>query len=211
MVPNPTWIYHFTHYENLSSILEHDGLHAVKTMHGGAVSYRDIAYSDVQDKRANTIVPVEPRGVLHDYVPFYFAPRSPMLYTIHRGNVPQHKEGQEPLIYLVSTVQCVVDEGLPFVFTEGHGIMKISRFFNDENQLDNVDWQLMKSQFWNDTDDDPDRKRRRQAEFLVYEFFPWTSIIGIGTYDEDIKAKVENMMSNKEYKPQVKTKRQWYY
>lgn len=121
MVPNPTWIYHFTHYENLRSILTHQGLYMVKTMQGGAISYKDIAYPDVQEKRARRVISVPPGGVLHDYVPFYFAPRSPMLYTINQGNVPQYKEGQASLIYLVSTVQHVVAGGLPFVFTDAQG------------------------------------------------------------------------------------------
>ncbi|MBD3884903.1 DUF4433 domain-containing protein [Phormidium tenue FACHB-886] len=63
------------------------------------------------------------RGTLTDYVPFYFAPCSPMLYAIHQGNVPTHSDGQEGVIYLGSTVETVQQANLSFVFTDGHGIM----------------------------------------------------------------------------------------
>jgi ssDNA thymidine ADP-ribosyltransferase, DarT len=49
--------------------------------------YYNIGYKNLIDKRGSRIVPVEPGGVLNDYVPFYFAPRSPMLYSIHTGFV----------------------------------------------------------------------------------------------------------------------------
>jgi hypothetical protein len=34
----------------------------------------------------------------------------------------------------------------------------------------------MEAWYWNDTPDDPDRKRRRQAEFLVHGALPWDSV-----------------------------------
>ena len=50
-------------------------------------NYTNIAYESIQDRRSIKSVPCGVGGSLHDYVPFYFAPRSPMLYTIHRGNL----------------------------------------------------------------------------------------------------------------------------
>ena len=46
-------------------------------------------------------------------------------------------------------------------------------FFDRLDDLDKVDWKIMKSKYWNDTDEDPDRKRRRRAEYLVHQLFPW--------------------------------------
>ncbi|UTW68357.1 DUF4433 domain-containing protein [Anaerobacillus sp. HL2] len=43
-----------------------------------------------------------------------------------------------------------------------------------------MDWDVMESKYWFDTDDDPDRKRRRQAEFLVLRHFPLELVLGIG-------------------------------
>ena len=116
--------------------------------------YTNIAHRSVQDRRAHTAGPCGPGGVLHDYVPFYFAPRSPMLYTISRGNVEGFKAGQEFVVHRVSTAQAVQKAGLGFVFTDGHGIMAFTTFHDDLTQLDEVDWELMKSRYWFDTDED---------------------------------------------------------
>lgn len=53
---------------------------------------------------------------MSEYVPFFFAPKAPMLFFINR-NVDIYQEGQEPLVYLVSSVQAVHEAGLSFVFT----------------------------------------------------------------------------------------------
>ena len=71
---------------------------ATNSLRRQRINYVDIAYQGIQDRRATTRVPCGAEGVLHDYVPFYFAPRSPMLYTIHKGNVESYREGQAPVI-----------------------------------------------------------------------------------------------------------------
>ena len=86
-----------------------------------------------------------------------------MLYSIHGGFVEQYKEGQQPVVHLVSTAESVAAADLDFTFTEGHAELAYSSFFEDLADLDKVDWQIMKSKWWNDTDEDMGRKRRRQA------------------------------------------------
>lgn len=89
----PNSIYHITHIRNLPSILEAGGLISSSRLQQQGIIYVDIAYQSIQNRRANTRVPCGAGGVLHDYVPFYFAPRSPMLCTIHRGGVPGYEVG----------------------------------------------------------------------------------------------------------------------
>jgi hypothetical protein len=169
MVTKPTLIYHITPKDNLRGIIAREGLVAQNQIQGQTIDYCNIAHGNIQDRRAQTRVPCGPGGDLHDYVPFYFAPRSPMLYAIHMGNVQDCTASQSDIIYLVTSAQRIESEGLPFVFTDGHGTMALSDYFNDLNELDEVDWRIMKAKYWADTNDDPDRKRRRQAEFLIYQ------------------------------------------
>ncbi len=171
MIPRPTYVYHITHLKNLPLILAAGGLRTCRTLRSEQASYTDIAYQTLQDRRAHTQVPCGAGGTLHDYVPFYFAPRSPMLFKISKQSEPQHQEGQTPIIHLVSTIEQVQQAGGRFAFTDGHGIMELTNFYDDLTKLDCVDWQIMNTQYWRDTIEDNDRKRRRQAEFLVYDFF----------------------------------------
>lgn len=209
-VPDPVWLYHITHINNLTAIIRTGGLLA----HNGVDdAYTDIAHQTIQNRRNNTPVPCTPGGQLHDYVPFYFCRRSPMLYAIHKGNIETYQGGQESIVYLATTLVRVQQSGIPFVFTDGHAIMQFSEFYNDPVNLDKIDWELMKAQYWADTDDDPDRKRRRQAEFLLYEKCPWPLIAGIATIDEAMKARVEMLITYEQctHLPRVKVKRDWYY
>lgn len=209
--PIPTPIYHITHIKNLEKILEAEGLKSITLIKRDNVEYINIAHQNIQDRRATTPVPLSPFGNLHDYVPFYFAPRSPMLYAIYRGNVEGYEEGQEPVIYLKTHVQEAVNAGLKCLFTDGHAIMIISNFYDKLDELQNVDWEIMNSKYWNDTPMDSDRKRRRQAEFLVYEFFPWSVIQEIGVMNRRMQEKVQKILSRFGVHKPVFIKREWYY
>ncbi len=203
MVPVPTYIYHITHGRNLSSILAAGGLQAYSALQQAKVSYVNMAHQSIQQRRANKRVRCGPGGTLHDYVPFYFAPRSPMLYTISQGNVEGYAEGQRPVIHLVSTVEKVRSAGHDYVFTDGHGIIDVTKFFTDPAQMDQIDWDVVGSREWYDTPDKPDRKRKWQAEFLVHRFFPWQLVTEIGVIDARVKARVEEILTTAEHKPVV--------
>jgi hypothetical protein len=210
--PNPTAIYHITHVNNLDPILLHGCLLAGNAIQRSNVAHRSIAYPSIQDRRARVSVPCGPGGTLHDYVPFYFAPRCPMLYTINRGNV-EGIQDQQPIIHLASTAEAVQAGGQQFVFTDGHGVMQFTGFFDNLADLNRVDWQVMRSRYWRDTQQDPDRKRRRQAEFLVYDGLRWNLISEIGVYNRGTECKVlaELARGHVQHRPVVRIRRDWYY
>ncbi|MEG3931878.1 MULTISPECIES: type II toxin-antitoxin system toxin DNA ADP-ribosyl transferase DarT [unclassified Microcoleus] len=207
----PLPIYHITPIDNLESIISQGGLLAYNVMLETETNYTNIAYENIQDRRARIGVPCGAGGVLHDYVPFYFAPRSPMLYTINQGNVPNYTQGQAPVIHLVSDVFEIDIRGLDFVFTDGHAVMTFTEFFDDLNYLGAIDWDVMGSRYWFDTNEDNDRKRRRQAEFLVRNFLPWELITEIGVIDYTIQSQVENILQNFTDQTPVRVHKDWYY
>ena len=209
--PAPTPIYHLTHLKNLLDILNAGGLvpNSYPRVKGGV----NISFQSIQERRRRTSVTRGPGGNLHDYVPFYFAPRSPMLYAIWRGNVPDYQEGQSSLIYLVSSAQKVQEYGSAFVFTDGHASMAFSGFYENLQDLNRVDWEVMSSRYWNDTPEDNDRKRRRQAEFLVHGSFPWDLVESIAVTNTKMKTRIEKLFADKFTwleKP-VLIEREWYY
>jgi hypothetical protein len=207
-----TPIYHITHVANFPSILADGGLWCDRLRARRAAGAVSIAHQHIKERRAKRRVPVAAGGTLADYVPFYFAPRSPMLFTISRGNVQGYTEGQRPIVYLVSTVETAVALNKPWTFTDGHAEMEISQFFADLKQLSKVvDWNVMQAQYWNDTREDNDRRRRRQAEFLVYEFFPWAAVSRIGVHSNTIKRQVEFALQSIDHKPEVVVEADWYY
>ncbi len=158
-------------------------------------------------------MPCAPGGTVHDYVPFYFGYRSPMLLNLKTGRVAGYNEGQEPLIYLVSTCQNVAESGALFVFTEGHGAASYSEWFNDLRFLDRVDWGTVYERYWFSTLNDLDRQRRKQAEFLVHGFCDWALIQEIGVINEVIKEHVQGELARfpRNLRIPVSVHAEWYY
>jgi len=212
-VPDPTPIYRFIHVDSLQVLLKRQGLHAPNHTPEDGLPYRTIHNVDIQKERRGTNINCGPDGVIHDYVPFYFGYRSPMLLQLHTGRVEGYTEGQVPIIYVESTAQRLVASRIPFVFSDGHGIAAYTSWYDDLSKLDNVDWDMVYQRFWKDTVDDMDRQRRKQAEFLVHRFCPWELITDIGVINDTMKTKVEEILSK--YPPElnrpVATRRGWYY
>lgn len=140
--PIPTPIFHITPIDNLTSIAKRGELVAKNAIIKSGIIHADISYATVQGRRAARTVDVPPGGTLHDYVPFYFAPRSPMLYTINNGNVPNCSYRQRDIVYLVSTAQIIADTRIPFVFSNIHAALRLAKFFGDLTQLNQIDWSI---------------------------------------------------------------------
>ena len=72
-------------------------------------------------------------------------------------------------MYLVSSAEAVAASGASFVFSDGNCASTVTNFGSDLTQIESVvDWEVMRAQMWANTADDPDRRRRRMAEFLVH-------------------------------------------
>lgn len=206
-----TAIYHITHIDNLEKIMASRGLHCDAEMCSNGTTCVRIAHNHIKERRARTAVPFSPGGTLADYVPFYFAPRSPMLYAIHTGFVAGYNGGQDAVLHLVSSADAVKLNNLKFVFTNGHAVIKLSHFYNDLSDLDKIDWDVMAAKYWNDIESDNDRSRRRQAEFLVHDFFPWELVEMIGVISESMAKRVKSILAGAGHKPVVKVQQTWYY
>lgn len=207
-----TPIYHITHLSNLPSILKADGLWCDSSRKEQGFPIVGIAHQNIKDRRAGRKVPVAAGGTLANYVPFYFGPRSPMLYAIHTGAVEGYTGGQEAILHLVSSIKRAANLGVPYCYTDGHADMDMTDFSEDIGQLkDLVDLELMESRYWFDNAQHPDRKRRRQAEFLVHESFPWTSIKQIGVHNTDVEKQVAKILKGETHQPEIVVRPEWYY
>jgi hypothetical protein len=142
--PQPTRLFHITALANLSAICSAGAL--LSKNHGAraGVNYQNIAYAGAQGTRARRAVPDPPGGVVHDFVPFYFAPRSPMLFAINSGRVSGCDWRQNDIIYFETSTQSVTALGAEFVFYDRNATLAFSTPFTDLSQLDDaVAWDLM--------------------------------------------------------------------
>jgi hypothetical protein len=136
-----------------------------------------------------------------------------MLFQLHTGRNIEYCEGQEPLIYMMSSAQRIQQSGAGFVFSDGHGIASYTKWFDDLRELQKLDWDTIYANIWKDTVDDMDRQRRKQAEFLVHRKCDWELIERIAVINDRVKSKVNEIMANfpESARPPVIVKPEWFY
>jgi hypothetical protein len=213
-VPVPTPIYRFLHVDNLPVCLRRGALCAPNHTPQDGLVYKTIHNLDIQQQRKIIRIQCGPRGVIHDYVAFYFGYLSPMLLQLKTGRVEGYNEGQEPLIYLVSSAQIVEQNQVGFVYSDGHGIAFDTQWYDNLGNLDKVDWDMVYQRYWAaDYEKDMDRQRRKQAEFLIHSHCDWNLILEIGVLNDRIKTKVERILAEFDRKMNcpVNVRSQWYY
>ena len=127
-------------------------------------AFKAIGNADIIGRRTNRrVVVIPPGGVLGEYVPFYFSGHSPMLLNIATGyGVP--RVPQRDIVFLVCDACEIAAQGIPFCFTDGNATKSISRFFNNLQSIQELDWTTIHSTLWKNTDDDYDRVRKKMAE-----------------------------------------------
>ncbi len=209
----PKWglLYHLTHISNLESIAE-EGLFSDSQIKTVQKAVEEIGHADVKQQRRHRVVPLPPGGCVSDYVPFYFAPRSPMLGSIWKGNVPMYSGGQGKIVYLVTSIDKVVEEHLRFVFTDRNATLFAARYGDDLKDLDDyVDWELMEARMWNNTDEEPDRMERRMAEFLVHDHVPWSAFIGVATRNDKWCQQARRLLASVGSEIFIKPRPDWYF
>ncbi|BCK52534.1 hypothetical protein NWFMUON74_03060 [Nocardia wallacei] len=136
-------------------------------------------------------MPVGAGGFVADYVPFYFAPRSPMMYSIFKKNVDTYSGSDRELVYLRTTVETLIDQGLQPVFTDRNAALQVCRFTCDLAVVDTmIDWPLMGERIWKNTETDHDRVERRMAECLVHGKVPWSAFVEIAVCSQQTVDRV---------------------
>jgi hypothetical protein len=206
-----TAVYHITHVSNLGSIVRSGQLSCENACATAGIEPVSIAYAGIKARRARTEVTVARGGTLADYVPFYYAPRSPMLYANHYyGGVAGAPGGQAGIVHLVSSVEALAEAG-KFVVTDGKPTEAVTVQYGDLDGLESVDWAVMPLKMWNDTDEAGDRKRRRQAEFLVHARAPINAFCTVGVLDSKTAEETVAALAVLPDPPTVRIRPDWYY
>jgi ssDNA thymidine ADP-ribosyltransferase DarT-like protein len=200
---------HFTHVANLPAIVAEGAILADSLLKQQHAEVRECADLQIKSSRREIAVKVAPGGKVGQYVPFYFAARSPMLYKISRGSVPTFTGPQSDLVYFVSSFRRVHSAGLRWVGSDGNCAAAMTTHCNDWVTLEGtVDWPLMKEQWWSNTESDGDRMRRRMAELLVYERFPLSVLAGIVVMTDEMSTRVASHLGPA---TTVRVRPDWYY
>lgn len=210
-VPDRPKLYHICHMDRLPSIIASGGLLSDAAVVQAAAPGTVIGMNHIKQRRLAELQLSSHHGLyVGQCVPFYFCPRSVMLYLIHMRNADlAYKGGQEPIVHLEADLHATVawanDQGLRWAFTLSNAG---ARYFEDRADLGllgDVDWDAVGARNWSG------HKEGKQAEFLLERRFPWQLTERIGVLSQHVATRVAHALPATGHRPQVHLMRDWYY
>lgn len=202
--PSNVQIYHITDVENLPGILAEGGLYSDATM--ARRNPTVIGFRHIKERRMTQIRIACCGGrFVGEFVPFYFCPRTPMLYTINKGNTGRPPGCQTTILHLVSTVEVGIGLARPWAISDGNAGAMYATFANDLDVLDRLDWDAIKATYWRE------QMHAKAAEFLVAEVFPWTGFHKVGCHNAEVAQHVRTLLNSQQHRPDVTVHEGWYY
>ncbi len=211
--PKQPKIYHITHLSNLPSIISAGHIYSDSIMIGKGTQTTGIGMSTIKKRRLSLPVHCHAGDHVGDFVPFYFCPRSVMLYLLYRGNHPEitYKGGQGSIVHLEADLEAVVDwadsKNRRWAFSLSNAGAYYTEFRDDLANLDEVDWAAVA----NNNFASPDVKEGKQAEFLLYRSFPWKLVERVGVVSQSTGRKALAAMATATHQPLVEIKTDWYF
>ena len=211
-VPTAPKIYHIVHVDRLPSIIVDNGLwcdaEVVRRSSGGTT----IGMNKIKQRRLEELTLTSHPGLhVGDCVPFYFCPRSVMLYLIHRANHPEllYRNGQAPIVHLEAdlreTVAWAEKHGQRWAFTLSNAGAYYFEDRCDLTQLGEIDWLAVQARDWQQ------HKEGKQAEFLIERQFPWELVTRIGVCTRQTYNQVSALVRFAVHQPSVGIQPDWYY
>ena len=204
-------IYHIVHVDRLASIVSDTRLWCDAEIQRRERLGTMIGMSDIKRRRLTNSLSSRAGLSVGNCVPFYFCPRSVMLYVIYRANhlSLDYRGGQGPIVHLQAdlheTIAWADENELRWAFTLSNAGSSYFQDYCDVAQLDKIDWNAVRATQWSD------RREEKQAEFLVERSFAWTLVERIGVHSVRVGQQVQEAMRGADHQPPVERRRSWYY
>lgn len=168
-------IFHLTHKNNFDSLLKHNIL-SKKLIDEKKIKFEDISIESAQSYREKRKIRCsQGQFFLHNYVPFFFRIRTPMLKYL-KMNRPDYKD----LFVCKANIGTVFkNKKSYFAFSDGNlASPSSSNYYSWKINKDKIDWDCIYNMH-DYPNDDKELKRRLGAEFLVLNMFDITLIDSI--------------------------------
>ena len=202
-------IFRITHIDNVRWIAGH-GLHCMNSPEQDP-DFRRIGSEGLIARRPSRTVPISPGGTLSDYVPFYFTPHSVMALNIKTGWADVAQVPNEEIVILYTSLRRLLREGRDVVFTDSHAYPLTAEFFSSPDDLDRIDWELLRRRDFSRDKDDPGKVGRYQAEALVHHSLPVEDINGMVCYNENIRRTLLDLQGEAGMPIEVLSEPGWYF
>jgi hypothetical protein len=207
-------LYHITLADNLPKVIRAGGLWSDAERIRQGLDTNLIGMGKIKQRRLHLPVDCHPGTTVGEYVPFYWCPRSVMLFILHRSNHHEvdYHGGQDSIVHLQADLHAVVawaqSQNTRWAGSvRNAGVEYGAGFFNQIAHLDRIDWTAVQATDFRS----PAIREGKQAEFLLHSFFPWHLIEAIGTNTEATATAVRDHCRIADHRPSVTIQRSWYY
>jgi hypothetical protein len=212
--PADAKIYHITHVENLARIRARGELLCDRRVVAEGGPAQVIGMSEIKRRRIEELgVTCHPGTKVGDYVPFYFCPRSVMLYVIHMANHPAltYRGGQGPIVHLEADLRAAIrwaeENDRRWAFSLSNAGAYYTEFRSREEQLDQLEWAGIAATDFRP----PEIKERKQAEFLMHDTFPLELVELVAVHSETVRTQASDALATLASPPPVQVRRDWYF
>ena len=212
-VPAQPKIYHITHIDNLPRIVSDGALLSDRRIIDRGGPAAAIGMPTIKQRRLRLPVHCDPRAHVGDYVPFYFCPRSVMLYVIHRGNHPDltYGGGQGPIVHLQADARTVIEwagrSGRGWAISLQNAGTAYADFRCTTAGLGELDWPAIQSNDFRQAE----VKEKKQAEFLMHYELPWELVERIGVHSGAVRDRVTAAIAAGSHQPPITVQPTWYF
>lgn len=207
-VENP-FFYHFTSIDNFYEICKTKGITAKNETTN---QKKDYSNQSIQKVRSEMDVTSNPSTKVHDYVPFYFTKQSPMFFERVTNKVIDQKD----TIFLAVNFEKLKENDVYYTDIAANSYKPMPNFYFTLDNLEKLNWEKINCElpavYGKNISEDEKKliKRQRMAEVLVYNFVPFDWIEKIIVFDEATRLKVEEYISNSEFRPKVECDRSYF-
>lgn len=205
-------IYHIVHLDRLPSIVADGFIWSDAEVLMRQCAGTTVGMSRIKERRLNQLaLSCHPGLYVGNCAPFYFCPRSVMLFLIHRRNEElAYKGGQEPIVHLEADLYDAIawaqKNKRRWAFTLSNAGAYYFESRCDVAQLDEISWDAVAATQWAGA-----LKEGKQAEFLVEQCFPWGLVERIGVHSQSFVGRASSAMLGARNRPIIEIKRDWYY
>jgi len=217
-MPAPTHpkIFHIAHVDRLSSIAGDGWIHsdaAIRAMQrGGTV----IGMNTIKQRRMTSMLDSHPDLAVGACAPFYFCPRSVMLYMIcMRNSELSYQGGQGPIVHLEGDFHQAVAwakaNNRRWALTLSNAGSSYFEDRCDVASLDELNWDAISARRWGGNGVDRSVKEGKQAEFLMEAAFPWHLVERITVQSQAIALQANAALHGIAHRPPIQIKPDWYY
>lgn len=192
-VPEIINLYRMVHWQNVEYILQNG--FCSREHPNMDPDYISIGHRQLISDRHAHPVPLANAGNLGEYVPFYFAGHSPMLYLIYNGYQGVSQLPQKDIVFMVCKFHNIQNSGLEYLFTDRNAKISVANFYNQKADFDKLNWDCIQSKNWKNDESNYSRQDYKQAEFLVRHQVPVEYITALVVKNEERKAYFEDLIT----------------